>query len=118
MKARRSRRSTLQWKSSPWTGYAQALGLIAIVVLMHAAPNLPTEPRRLTWILVAAVVSACAAWVCGPGPGLAATTLAFAYSVWWLVLPLHSNMASVERVIALALLLLVGIGAVLASAAH
>jgi len=118
MKVRRSRRPTLQWKTSPWTGYVQAIGLVAIIVLMHAAPNLPMEPRRLTWILVLAVVSASAAWACGPGPGLAATTLALLYSVWWLVLPLHLNMASVERVIALALLLLVGICAVLASATH
>jgi hypothetical protein len=118
MKVRRSRRPTLQWKASPWTGYAQAIGLVVIVVLMHAAPNLPLESRRLTWILVLAVVSACAAWACGPGPGLAATILALLYSVWWLVLPLHWNLASVERVIALSLLLLVGICAVLASAAH
>src|SRR5215472_10248652 len=97
MKVRRSRRPTLQWKPSPWTGYAQALGLVIIIALMHAAPNLPMEPRRLTWTLVLAVVSACAAWA-----GLAATTLALLYSVWRLVLPLHLNMASVERVIALA----------------
>src|SRR5215831_8644146 len=103
MKARRSRRSTLQWKPSR-TGYAQALGLVIIVVLMRAAPNLPMEPRRLTWILVLAVVSVCAAWACGPGPGLAATMLALLYSVWWLVLPLHLNVASVERLIGLALL--------------
>jgi len=30
----RSRKSTLQWRPSSWTGYAQALGLVIIVVLI------------------------------------------------------------------------------------
>jgi len=114
--ARRGQRPGIRWRPSPWSAYAQAIGIMVIVILFRAAPNLGADWRRLTWLLILALVLAAAAAVCGPGPGLTATALAAGYALWALVLPLHLNLASLERVTAFALLLLAGVIASLVSA--
>ena len=67
---------------------------------------------------VLGLVSATAAWRCGPGPGIVATFLAAGYSAWTLVLPLHLSVASVEGIMALVLSILAGILVALLSAAR
>jgi hypothetical protein len=103
--------------SAGWSAYAVATASIVFLVLLRAAPNFLVAQQPLVWILLLGLVSAAAAYRCGPGPGVAATALAAIYSAWAFVLPLHLTVASVERGIALGLLILAGfVGAILSPA--
>jgi len=114
--ARRGQGPGSWWRPSPWSAYAQAIGIMVIVILFRAAPNLAPDWPRLAWLLVLAFVLFVVAAVYGPGPGLTATALTAGYALWALVLPLHLDLASLERVTMFALLLLAGVIASLVSA--